>query len=121
MEEIVDKLTDNGNYATDVCLLLVLDNDTQSLHYLDYLNIRGKDLEVLAHNCLPDFNLDYLKQTIRFLRSGFISSSDIKKNLSSTSPVCFINRLMKSGEDWERVYEEYSNEFYKNLNKKKGR
>lgn len=121
MDELINKLTHDGNYATDVCLLLALENASESLHYLDYLDITGKELETLAHDCLPNFDINYLKQTIRFLRSGFLDSKDIKNNLNSSNPVCFINRLIKEGEDWERVYEEYSYNFYKNLNNKKGR
>ena len=122
MDDIINKLTHDGEYATDVCLLLVLEDANESLHYLDYLNITGKELETLAHDCLPIFDIDHLRQTIRFLRSGFLSMDDVRKNLNSPKPVHFINRLIKVGEDWERVYEEYSYHFYKNLNNnKKGR
>ena len=105
MDDIINKLTHDGQYATDVCLLLVLEDANESLHYLNYLNITGKELETLAHDCLPNFDIDYLKQTIRFLRSGFLSMDDVRKNLNSPKPVHFINRLIKkSSSKIEKMY-----------------
>ena len=96
MDDIVIKLTDNFEYGTDIILLLTLNDDTTSIHYLDYLNISGKQLDNLK-NCLVEFSFPHIKETIRFLRSGFISVNDIHNNLNSKNPVCFITRLLRLG------------------------
>lgn len=112
MMRIIDKLTESNTYATDVCLLLYMSDCYTSLHYLDYLDIKGKELENLPNACIDD-SLDCLTQTIRFLRSGFLGKDEIKENLNSANPVPFITRLLVVGEDWENAYEEYAYYFRK--------
>ena len=109
MDELINRLTDNGQYANDICLYLVIENDDQTLHYLDYLGIRGKDLETLANKCVP--SLDYLKETVRFLRSGFLGKDEITNNLKSSTPKCFITRFIRHNEDWDHAYEEFAGNF----------
>ena len=120
-EEISEKLTHNGEYAVDVVLLLYLSEAYSSLHYLDYLDITGKDLETLAHKCLPEYNLDYLVKTIRFLRSGFLGMDEIIDNLHSLNPVPFIKEKPINSNDWDYIYEDYAGTFRENLKKNKGR
>lgn len=115
--EVLERLTENNTYATDICLLLYLNENYTSLYYLDYLKIYGKELENLK-NCLIDPNdINHLTQTIRFLRSGFLGIDEIKANLNSTTPIPFITRLLKVGEDWDNVYEDYAGTFRQNLKK----
>lgn len=118
-EEIIIKLSDDGKYASDVCLMLYMDEEKQYLFYLDYLEIRCKDLETLAYKCIPSLDIDYLKQTIRFLCSGFLGKDEIEANLKSDNPVYFIDKLMKKGDYIEREYEGYSYRFRQKLNNKK--
>lgn len=115
--QVIDRLTHNGEYANDVCLLLLLNEKYTSLHYLDYLNITGKDLEILKEKCLKEDTLDYLTQTIRFLRSGFLGNEEIKQNLHSENPIPFIDRLLIIGEDYERAYEIFTSKFFSKLSK----
>lgn len=122
VEEIIDRLTHNGQYANEVCLLLYLSEKYQSLYFLDYLNITGKELERLVDNCCDSSSIDYLTQTIRFLRSGFLSRDEIMSNINSPNPIYFITRLMNKNEDWDYVYEEYASDFrtaFRNNNKPK--
>ena len=65
--DVLERLTHNNTYATDICLLLYLEEKYTSLYYLDYLNITGKELENLP-KCCKDDSIDYLTQTIRFKR-----------------------------------------------------
>lgn len=121
ISEVIDRLTENNTYATDICLLLYLSDNYTSLYYLDYLDIKGKELENLP-NCLVDKDdINYLTQTIRFLRSGFLGKDEIKQNLNSKNPVPFIDRLLKKGEDWDHVYEDYAWKFRQALRKNKSR
>ena len=120
MDEIINRLTDNYQYGTDIILLLTLDNDVTSIHYLNYLNIIGKRLDNLK-NSLKEFDLQYLKQTIRFLRSGFPDIKDIYDNLDRDEPIYFIPRLLKVGEDWEMAYENFTSEFNRKFTSNKSR
>ena len=121
ISEVLERLTENNTYATDICLLLYLNENYTSLYYLDYLDIKGQELEQLQ-KCLKDPNdINYLTQTIRFLRSGFLGKDEIKENLNSKNPVPFIDRLLKVGEDWDYVYEGYAAKFRQALRKNKSR
>lgn len=121
MENIINRLTHDGEYATDVCLLLYLSEKYTSLHYLDYLEITGKELETLKEKCLAEYSLDHLTQTIRFLRSGFLSKEEIKNNLTSSNPIPFIDRLLKPNENIELAYENYAGNFRYALSHPKAR
>lgn len=120
-EEIINELTHNGKYATDVCLLFYMNEETHYLYYLRRLNITGKKLENLAYKCVPDMDLDYLKQTIRYLSSGFLRDSEIQENLESDNPIPFITKLLNIGDYIERVYESYTFDFLNKFNSKKKR
>lgn len=120
ISEVLERLTHNNEYATDVCLLLYLNDEYTSLYYLDYLNITGKELENLPKCCKED-DIKYLTQTIRFLRSGFLGNDEIKENLNSKNPVLFIDRLLQPGDDWDYVYEDYAGKFREALRKNKSR
>jgi hypothetical protein len=120
ISDVLERLTHNNTYATDICLLLYLEEKYTSLYYLDYLNITGKELENLP-KCCKDDSIDYLTQTIRFLRSGFLSKDEIMENLNSKNPVLFIDRLLIPGEDWEHAYENFAGNFRCRLSKNKGR
>ena len=109
--DVINKITIDNEYATDICLLLYLNENYSSLHYLDYLNITGRDLEILVEKCCVEPTIVYITQTIRFLRSGFLSNDEIKENLHSKNPITFIDRLMNKGEDWDHVYENYAARF----------
>ena len=111
MDDLINKLTNNFQYGNDLILFLIANDDMSSIHYLDYLNIKGKELDNFT-KCLPEFSLQYIKETIRFLRSGFVSSNDIHANLNSKTPICFITRLLKIGENWEYAYEDFAGNFY---------
>ena len=119
--KVLDNLTCNNQYATDVCLLLFLDEQYTSLYYLDYLGIKGKELETLAHKCCKEFSVDWLYQTIRFLRSGYLGIDEIKENLNSKKPILFINRLLRRNENYELAYENYAGDFRYLLSKNKKR
>jgi len=111
VEDIINRLTHDGKYANEICLLLYMSERYSSLYYLDYLNITGKELETLKEKCLVEDTLDYLTQTIRFLRSGFLDNKEIKENLNSKNPIPFIDRLLEEGENWETAYENYAGDF----------
>ena len=51
MDETINRLTENGNYANDICLIFVVNGDDMYLEYLDKIDIRGKRLEIFAHKC----------------------------------------------------------------------
>lgn len=119
IDEIISRLTHNGQYATDICLLLYMSEKYTSLYYLDYLNITGKELETLKEKCLVEDSLDHLTQTIRFLRSEFLNNKEIKDNLNSKNPIPFIDRLLEKGENWELAYENYAINFRCNIRKNK--
>lgn len=121
IQDVLNRLTHNGEYANEVCLLLYLSEKYTSLYYLDYLNITGKELETLKEKCLIEDTLDCLTQTIRFLRSGFLDKKEIKDNLNSQNPIPFIDRLLTVGENWESAYEEYAGNFRYHLNNNKKR
>lgn len=118
MDELIERLTENGKYANEICLLLLVNDNYTSLHYLDYLGITGKELENLE-KCCDDSSIDYLTQTIRFLRSGFLGKDEIKANLNSPNPVYFIDRLLRKGEDWDYAYEHYASTFRSKMNTNK--
>jgi hypothetical protein len=119
--EVLENLTENNTYATDICLLLYMTDNYTSLYYLDYLNIKGKELENLPNCLLDKDDINHLTQTIRFLRSGFLGMDEIKENLNSKTPIPFITRLLKPGDDWDYVYEDYAGTFRSNLKKNKSR
>ena len=118
MDDLINRLTHNGEYANDVCLLLYISENYSSLYYLDYLNITGKELEILNEKCLTKNSLDYLTQTIRFLRSGFLGIDEIKDNLTSKNPIPFINRLLVDGENYELAYENFAGDFRYNMSRR---
>ena len=121
IDDVIKDLTNDGEYANEFCLLMYLDDETQYLYYLQYLDIKGKDLEAFANNCIPDWDMDYIKQTIRYLCSGFLGKDEIKQNLESDKPIPFIDRLLVEGENIEWAYEKYSANFRSNLNNNKKR
>lgn len=120
IEDVIERLTHNGDYATSLCLLLYLTDNTKSLYYLDYLKITGKDLDNLE-KLLSNESVEFLVQTIRFLRSGFLGINEIRENLNSTNPIPFIPRLLRNGEDWENAYEDFSFNFRKQMRNNQGR
>ena len=81
MEDLINRLTNDGEYGSSTCLLLFLTENFTSLHYLDYLEIRGKELEALE-KIFEKQSLQYVIQTIRFMRSGFLGKDEIKENCS---------------------------------------
>lgn len=119
--EIIDDLTCKNQYATEICLLLYLSEKYSSLYYLDYLGIKGEDLETLVNKCCLEYSIDYITQTIRFLRSGFLGMDEIMANLNSKNPIPFIDRLLHEEEDYEIAYENYAGKFRSafNANNKK--
>ena len=114
IEDIIENLTNNGEYGASLCLLLYMTNNTKSLYYLDYLNIKGKELESLDNLCKEE-SIDFIVQTIRFLRSGFLGKDEIKQNLNNKTPIQFIPRLLMKSENWENAYEDFAFEFRKQL------
>ena len=118
MNDILKRLTHNGKYANDVCLQLYITENYSSLYFLDYLNITGKELEILKEKCLAEDTLDYLTQTIRFLKSGFLGIDEIKNNVNSKNPIPFINRLLINGEDYESAYENFAGDFRCNISRR---
>lgn len=121
IEEIINDLTINGQYANDICLILLINQRYETLNYLHSLNIKGKDLEILTNNCCFEDSLECFTQTVRYLRSGFLDKKTIFSNLRSSNPIPFIHRLLKSNEDWDLVYEDYTFQFMKNFNQNKTR
>lgn len=119
--DVINRLTHDGEYANEVCLLLYMSEKYTSLYYLDYLDITGKELETLKDKCLVEDTLNYLTQTIRFLRSGYLGNEEIKENLNSQNPVPFIDRLLKEGENWEMAYENFAGDFRFKLSQSKKR
>lgn len=118
MKKVIDRLTENGQHANEICLLLYLNNNYDTLHYLDFLDITGKSLETLFYKCCFEQKKQCLVETVRYLRSGFLDKETIHKNLNSDHPVYFIDRLLKVGEDWDYVYEDYTAKFHANLRNK---
>ena len=120
MEDLINRLTNDGEYGSSICLLLYLTNNYTSLHYLDYLDIRGKELDALDQLC-EEQSLQYVIQTIRFMRSGFLGIDEIKENLKQKKPIPFIPRLLINGEDWENAYENFAFDFRRQVRNNKGR
>lgn len=119
--DLVNELTNNGEYANEACLLLLINNEDITLNYLHHLNIKGKDLETLYNKCCFDQSVECLVQTTRYLMSGFLNYRTIFLNLRNENPIIFIDRLLAPGEDWNHAYEKYTANFYKNLNNSKSR
>ena len=119
IDDIIDRLTHNNKYASDICLLLYFSKSASTIHSLDKLDITGKNLETLVYKCLPEVTLDSINQTVRYLSSGFLSKDDIHYNLNSSEPVVFIDRLIQQGEDYENLYEHYSASFNTRLKNNK--
>jgi len=70
MEDIINRLTENGNYANELVLMFLVNNDDVYLEYLDKIDIRGKDLEVFSNICCNECDLDYIKDTLLCISFG---------------------------------------------------
>lgn len=122
--DVIDKICDGNDDAYGVCLLLYLNDRHSSIYYLDYLNIHGQDIVDLVNKCCKEYDCDYISETIRYLRSGFLGQDTIINNIRSDSPINFIPRLLDVHEDWDHAYEDFTSEFLYELskqNKNKGR
>ena len=120
MEDLINRLTENGEYGSSICLLLFITENYTSLHYLDYLGVKGKELDKLEE-LFNEQSIQYVIETIRFMRSGFLGIEEIKENLKQEHPVPFITRLLIKGEDWENAYEDFAFDFRKQMRNNKGR
>lgn len=122
MDELVNELTENGTYANVICLLIILENKERYLNQLKHLGITGKKIETLVYKCCNEFSIDYIGQTLFYLRSGFLDNKTIHDNLESDNPIPFLDKLLRDGEDWDYAFERCTGTFYQNLkNNKQGR
>ena len=62
---------------------------------LGLLSNKRKKAGGFAHKGILNFNIDYLKQTIRCLCLGFLSEEKVAKNFKRNNPIYFIDKLMK--------------------------
>ena len=65
IEEIINKLTENGKYDEGGCLLFLLDNMDHYLKYLLSINLTGKRLDNLFYKGCEEFSLECFSKTIR--------------------------------------------------------
>jgi hypothetical protein len=89
-EEIVNKLTENGKYCEDVCILFLLDD---KVHYMKYLcdnGITGKKFETFIHKCCDVYDINCFVQTILYISFDIFQMKDVHENLESNNPIPFI-------------------------------
>lgn len=118
MDEIINRLTENGNYASDICLIFVVNGDDMYLEYLDKIDIRGKRLEIFAHKCCNECDPDYIKDTLLCISFGLFDLDIINKNIDSSNPLPFIDELHKPSDSIVRRYVRLKNEFDAKFNKR---
>jgi len=118
MEDIINRLTENGNYANELVLMFLVNNDDVYLEYLDKIDIRGKDLEVFSNICCNECDLDYIKDTLLCISFGLFDLDVIYGNLKSKNPLPFINELYTPSDThvgrFIRLKNEFDNRFLNN-------
>lgn len=116
MEDVINKLTENGQYANELCLMFIVTNEEIYLKYLDTIDIRGKDLETFAYKCCHDADIEYMKETLLCISFGLFDLEIVYENLKRKNPLPFIDELNKPSDTRVRRYMRYKKEFDKKFN-----
>lgn len=111
MEDIINRLTENGNYANEIVLLFIVNNDEVYLEYLDKIDIRGRDLEIFAYDCCHECDPEYIKDTLLCISFGLFDLDVIYDNLKSKNPLAIIDKLHIPTDTPVRRYIRLKNEF----------
>ena len=121
IDKIMNELADGDVDAEGICLFFYVNHDFNSLKDLYELGIKGEELNTFIEFGCPSDVLEYIHQTIDFLKSGNLSNEEIFNNLRKKKPIPFTPHvLIKSQEDKEKVYKDFADEFRKkSLNKKR--
>jgi len=121
LKEIVEKLTENGKYANEICLQLLLENKDRCFEYLEKYNITGKKLETFAYKCCHDSNTDFIMETIMCISMDIFDLKLVHKNLESDNPIPFIEQLQGNNEGYIACYKRYHSTFLNNMKNNKSR
>ena len=119
MDKIINRLTENGKYANEICLLFVIEQDEVYLEYCDKIGIRGKRLEIFANECCHKCDMDYIKDTLLCISFGLFDLDIVNKVIDSNNPVNFIDELHVPQDTAVRRYIRLKNEFDVKFNNKK--
>lgn len=116
MVDIVNRLTENGNYANEICLLIMMSDNEYMLKYLDECEIRGKKLETFANTCCNECDLSLMAEVLLCISWDVFDLNLVHKNLDSAKPIAFIDELHKPNESLIQRYKRYKQTFINNMN-----
>ena len=120
-EDILNRLTENGQYANELCLMLLVSGEDYLLEYFDKIDIRGKDLETFAYDCCHDADIDYIRDTLLCISFGLFDLDKVYENLKSSNPINFIDERELSTDTHLQRFVRLKKEFDQKFNKNKGR
>ena len=93
LEEVIERLTENGKYANELCLMLLVSDNEIYLRQLDSIGITGKELEIFAYKCCNDGDIRYIQDTLLCISFGIFDLPTVYKNLQSKNPLPFIKDI----------------------------
>ena len=115
LEEIINKITEDGNYDSGLCLLFVLNNQDLYLDYLVSKDITGKRFETLLYKGCEVFDIECFTKTILYISFGIFEFEDVYKNLDSDNPIPFIANYEKGRNYFIREMQELHDDFKNRL------
>lgn len=113
--DLVDKLTEGGKYANEICLLLLVSENSYMLEYFDKYEISGRKLEIFANDCCNDCDVYMMREVLLCLDWDLFDIKLVHKNLESSNPIPFIDKLMIPNEGIIQRYKRYRDTFNKNM------
>ena len=120
-DDILARLTENGQYANELCLMFYVMDESYFLEYFDKIDIRGKDLETFAYKCCHEGDIDYIRDTLLCISFGLFDIDKVYENLKSSNPVNFIDERELSTDTHIQRFVRLKREFDQKFNKNKGR
>ena len=118
MEELVNKLTENGKYANEICLMCLVDNNEYMLKYFEKYDIIGRKLEIFAKDCCNEYDTNIMREVLLCMDWELFDVKLVHQNLESSNPIPFIEEYMIPGEGWIKRYQRYRDTFKNNMQKR---
>lgn len=121
MDEMINRLTENGDYANDICLLLLVNNEDYFLKYLDKYNIAGRKLEKFFYDCCNNGDSHMLRTVFLCMDWNLFDKELVHENLEREHPIPFIDELYLPNEGFVSRYARYRDTFKANMSKNRTR
>lgn len=118
MDDIINRLTENKQYANDICLFLLINDGYTQLKYLDEIGIRGKKLEIFIEKCCGGYDYENISNILLLISWEVFEIELVKRNIDSKHPILLIQEHKRDNEHWMDTCKRLKKTFIENMNGK---